>query len=378
MTDLLEAPNANGIAPPRSVIQAVARVMGALPAIGKDGKADPSQGGYRYRGIEQITASAQRLLAEHGVIFVPRVVNAEIVDLTVNNKPWTDTRLTVAYTVYGPDGDSIQVGPLLAIGRDNSDKGANKAMTQAFKQALLQVFCIADSKDDTDGSTHEADGPPEESPWRSLGYTTADHFRQVNDSLRAQFHNLPDDRVATVKAWLKDQGYDRAVPVAAHHSDAYRLVMEGQRARSEHAPKPTPATERLVHELREAVNAVPTQHRGDLAAALKSTFGYEKADQYDMASARAALAMAKEWRAKHAEAPKDRPLSPKIAAVCAYAVAQSFQRSDVATVASWLLDRPVTLADLTDDDATALESAVADLVSGDISITANGTVLEAK
>src|SRR5687768_6090757 len=109
--------------------------MAELPAIGKDSKADLRQGGYAYRGIEAITREVQPLLAKYGVTFVPRIVSYEIRDILVNDKPWTDTVALVEYDVYGPGGptDKITVGPLLAIGRDNSDKGRNKVATQAFK-----------------------------------------------------------------------------------------------------------------------------------------------------------------------------------------------------------------------------------------------------
>jgi hypothetical protein len=144
---------------PANVVEAIARVMVELPAIGKTGQAAASQGGYAYRGIEAITSEAQSLFGKYGVVFVPQVRAFEIKDITVAGKPWTDTILTVEYTVYGPGGvdDQIVVGPLIAVGRDNSDKGANKAMTQAFKYALIQVLCISDKKDDSDGSTHEAE-----------------------------------------------------------------------------------------------------------------------------------------------------------------------------------------------------------------------------
>ena len=217
-------------AEPMGVVQAIAKIMAEIPAIGKDGKADPAQGGYRYRGIEQITAAAQSLMARHGVIFAPEVTQSEVVDITVNNKPWTDTRLWVKYRIYGPDGSHIAVGPLMAIGRDNSDKGANKAITQAYKQALLQVFCVSDGKDDTDGSTHEADERHQPRPaaadWQALGYMDANHLKDVNDPLHEMWKALPEERKPTVKAWLKDQGYDRPVPVKLSHADTFRKLME--------------------------------------------------------------------------------------------------------------------------------------------------------
>jgi hypothetical protein len=139
--------------PAEHVVAALARVMGELGGIGKDMN---SPQGYSYRGIEQITARAQTLFAKHGVVVVPTIVGwHEPTLLTVNGKPWTDERITVRFRFYGPGGsedyvDAVTVG----IGRDNADKGTNKAMSQAFKYALLQVLCIGDSSADTDG--HDA------------------------------------------------------------------------------------------------------------------------------------------------------------------------------------------------------------------------------
>lgn len=156
---------------PYNVIGALAAVMREAPSIGKDSK---SPQGYNYRGIEAITAGIQPLLGKYGVVFVPRVIARTCIDIMVNSKPWTEEQLTVEYTVYGPRGvnDCITVGPIVALGRDNSDKGTNKAMTQAFKYALLQTLCIGDAKDDAD--SHKAaesdarhDAPPVEPPSNS-------------------------------------------------------------------------------------------------------------------------------------------------------------------------------------------------------------------
>lgn len=157
-----------------NVIEALLRVMRDLPGIAKS---DESNQGYKYRGIEAITSETQALFARHGVVFAPRVLSREVREFTINNRPWTDDVLEIVYRVYGPGGveDVIEVGPLYGIGRDNSDKGANKAMTQAFKYALLQTLCISDSKDDGDRDTHERDSldrtgevPPEEEARRML------------------------------------------------------------------------------------------------------------------------------------------------------------------------------------------------------------------
>lgn len=177
-----------------NVIDALVRVMSDLPGIAKG--MDSSQG-YRYRGIEQITVEAQPLFALHGVVFVPSVESYEIRDITVNNKPWTDTILKVRYRVYGPGGpaDFIDVGPIVGIGRDNSDKGANKAMTQAFKYALIQTFTIADAKDDGDAASHEADA--QRQPPTTAQLARAAFAQRVNDA--------PKEVRRDFLAWNKDQ-----------------------------------------------------------------------------------------------------------------------------------------------------------------------------
>lgn len=208
--------------PAGNVIEALRRVMRDLPAIGKEGRASQAQGGYAYRGIEDITKVAQSLLARHGVVFVPRVVRTTIEQITVQNKPWTDTILDVEYDVYGPGGieDKITVGPLIGIGRDNSDKGANKAETQAYKYALVQVFCIADQTSDADGTTHEADayeaGQPRRTPAGNLrqgprlleGWSTVSEQRDAHDELRELSQQLDAEQKADMTAWRKANDYE--------------------------------------------------------------------------------------------------------------------------------------------------------------------------
>lgn len=191
-----------------NVIAALARVMDEMPGIGKDQRASAQQGGYAYRGIEQITRELQPLLARHGVVFSPhRVEWRPVRDLIVNNKPWTDEGVLVTYRVYGPGGieDFIEV-TVPGLGRDNSDKGTNKALTQAFKYALIQTLCISDPREDNDGTIHEADEP-------GLGYEPAP--KDAIDALRARVQALDPEVAETFAAWKDDQGFPWPWPTAA-------------------------------------------------------------------------------------------------------------------------------------------------------------------
>lgn len=246
----------NGTAPtePANVIEALARVMSELPSIGKDDKASAQQGGYSYRGIEAITGSAQRLLGKYQVVFVPKVVERKTVELTVNQKPWTEEQLTVVYTVYGPGGleDRIEVGPLVALGRDNSDKGTNKAMTQAFKYALLQVLCIGDRSSDGDGhDAAEADAhqePDPDAPFRALGWPDKAHHDAWRERVTERSAKLTDEQRKRFKDGWPALGFVWAEPtsmdVADKVSDALTAAATSRSSEAPQSPENASAPER--------------------------------------------------------------------------------------------------------------------------------------
>lgn len=137
----------------QSVTQALASVMALLPGIGK---ADRSPEGYAYRGIEAITKQLQPLLATHGVVISPKSTITNVVPSPAMKDGWQDVYMTVEWTITGPDGSQL-MAQTCGVGRDRSDKGSNKAQTQAYKYLLLHLLCIADGKDDADGQTYEHD-----------------------------------------------------------------------------------------------------------------------------------------------------------------------------------------------------------------------------
>jgi hypothetical protein len=186
-------------APAAHVIEALTRVMRDMPGIGKDLE---SAQGYKYRGIEQISAVAQKLLARHCVVAVPKVLSRKVVDVTINNKPWTQDELEVIYHFYGPGGltDVLEVGPVWGLGRDNSDKGANKAFTQAMKVTLIQVLCIGDSTHDADADkAHEADARGRASGW--FGWDSRDDADAAHAALAERIKEAGDAVRDRVKQW---------------------------------------------------------------------------------------------------------------------------------------------------------------------------------
>jgi hypothetical protein len=136
-----------------NVVAALAAVMDELPAIGKG---DRSPEGYQYRGIEAITKHLQPLLAKHCIVITPSATIVDVRPSLAMKEGWQDVQITVDWRIYGPGGrDDYLEARTSGIGRDKSDKGSNKAQTQAYKYLLLHMLSIADKDDDADGVTYE-------------------------------------------------------------------------------------------------------------------------------------------------------------------------------------------------------------------------------
>ena len=168
---------------PSNVITALAAVMAEIGGVAKTrGSRDDDGPGirYAYRGIDAIAAAAQPLLGRHGIVVVPTSATITTIDeITVNSKPWTDTTVTIAWTIYGPGGLGDHIAAITqGIGRDNSDKGYSKACTQAFKNLLLRLLCIGDPADDTDGHTHERTDTPHRPTGHEL--TVRDTYARIS------------------------------------------------------------------------------------------------------------------------------------------------------------------------------------------------------
>lgn len=189
---------------PVDVVAALARVQAEIGGIAKRRK-PPEQGEsgglkYAFRGIDAVTSAAQPLFGKYGIVIVPNLDSHVVDDITVNSKPWTDTTVTVTWLIAGPNGTSL-TARTVGLGRDNSDKGYAKAMTQAYKNLLLRMLTIGDPEDDTDGITHERDDRNHE---ELAPREPTEAERQV-DELRVRLAALKarPDEAAVVKEWAK-------------------------------------------------------------------------------------------------------------------------------------------------------------------------------
>jgi hypothetical protein len=129
--------------PAPRVHQVISRVLADLPAIDKNSKAPAAMGGYSFRGIDDVLNSLNPLLSEHGLFYMPTVLERrDSVRKTRSGGDLFVTNLLVKYTFYGPGGDYLEC-VVWGEGSDSGDKATQKALTGAMKYMLFQVFAIS-------------------------------------------------------------------------------------------------------------------------------------------------------------------------------------------------------------------------------------------
>lgn len=140
-----------------SIFEALASVMASIDHVGKTGWNDHQK--FNFRGIDAVVNAVGPALRKHGVIVVPSLVSASYETVqTTGGKAATACRVVVEYVFHGPAGDCI-VTSVAGEAWDSSDKATSKAMSVAFRTALLQSLALPTDEPDPDASTYERAAP---------------------------------------------------------------------------------------------------------------------------------------------------------------------------------------------------------------------------
>jgi ERF superfamily len=126
---------------PLTVYERMVAIIEELPAIGKTQR--NQQQNFMFRGHDDVMNALNPLLAKHGVIIVPDVLERETATRqTDRGKTMYEVNLHVRFTFYGAAGDSFTASGW-GEGTDMGDKSTSKAMTMAFKYVVAQAFALA-------------------------------------------------------------------------------------------------------------------------------------------------------------------------------------------------------------------------------------------
>ena len=140
-----------------TVVEALSAVMDDVQAVRKADR--NAQQGYVFRGIDAVVNAVGPAFRKHGVLAVPAKTEARYRDVLTNTgKPSRECTVTVTYRFYGPAGDFIEC-EVPGESMDFGDKGAPKAMSVAYRIALLQALCIPTDEPDADSQSYERAEP---------------------------------------------------------------------------------------------------------------------------------------------------------------------------------------------------------------------------
>lgn len=125
--------------------------------VGAVGKGERNaQQGFNFRGIDAVINAVAPALIDAGVIVTPNVRTYEHGTVEVGSKrtPMGHARVVVEYTFHGPDGDTI-VCSAPGEAMDSGDKATAKAMSVAYRTALLQALSLPTTDPDPDATTYQ-------------------------------------------------------------------------------------------------------------------------------------------------------------------------------------------------------------------------------
>jgi hypothetical protein len=126
--------------------------------VGPTGKQTMKGVGYDAFAIDDIYSKLRPLFSKWEVVIVPTMRQTEyVVTPRVEKSPAVDAHVWIDYSFYSPDGSHVTM-TFSAEGRDFGDKATNKAVQQAFKYGLIQMFMISTGEVDPDAEHGEIEG----------------------------------------------------------------------------------------------------------------------------------------------------------------------------------------------------------------------------
>lgn len=129
--------------PGRHVLNAMSSIQRAFAAEGISKGHRNKEQGYEFRGIDQVLERLSPLMAEHGLLIIPRTLERTMTEHeTRNGGVRFKVVLKVLLKFVSTVDDSVEFVEVYGEGDDSSDKGSNKALTAAYKYAVLTAFAI--------------------------------------------------------------------------------------------------------------------------------------------------------------------------------------------------------------------------------------------
>jgi hypothetical protein len=136
------------------IFKALNEVMKDVGAVRKNER--NTHQNFNFRGIDSVINAVSPAFRKHGIFCTPSVISSEYESVQVgqNRTVMGHARVMVCYTFHATDGSSVSA-TVSAESMDSGDKATAKAMSVAYRTALLQTLCLPTDDADPDADTYE-------------------------------------------------------------------------------------------------------------------------------------------------------------------------------------------------------------------------------
>jgi hypothetical protein len=137
-----------------TIVEALNEIMKAVGGIAKKDRNQAQ--GFNFRGIDSVVNAVSPALQKFGVVVFPTVEDCsyETVEIGRNRTAMGHVKVKVSYTFIGANGDAIKA-TVVGEAMDSGDKATAKAMSVAFRTALLQSLALPTDEADPDAQSYE-------------------------------------------------------------------------------------------------------------------------------------------------------------------------------------------------------------------------------
>jgi len=191
------------------IAQALNEIMKAVGAIAKKDK-NTAQG-FNFRGIDSVVNAVSPALQKFGVVIVPSVeeYDYQTVEIGRNRTAMGHVRVKVTYTFIGANGDAIKA-TVVGEAMDSGDKATAKAMSVAFRTALLQSLSLPTDEVDPDAHSYERSSAedvlaPEAVIAKINQSTTIESLSEVGQYITANKDSYPVGLLDQFRTKFKEQ-----------------------------------------------------------------------------------------------------------------------------------------------------------------------------
>lgn len=153
MTTVAQQPGIDQTDTRPTIVEAMNAVMREIKGVSKRGR--NTQQNYDFRGIDAVLNAAGPAFRDHGIVPTPILEHVEYRDVkTVTGKAAREVTVRVRYQFRGPRNDYLEAvvpGESMSSG----DTGTAKAMSVAYRIALIQVLALPTTETDPDARSYE-------------------------------------------------------------------------------------------------------------------------------------------------------------------------------------------------------------------------------